>query len=204
MRYSLKTITPPAIEPVTVAELKLHTHIDYSEEDSVLEKWISSARILAEGYQRQVYISRILEMSLDTFPPSAFDIPYFPLIQLISIKYFDLDNTENTLYYEGYNPVTTTEEGGTEPSTNSDFIIDISGNPGRVSLAYAATWPVVTLRPIDAVRIRFAAGYGLEAADVPENVRDAIMLYCAYRNENRAGEISEYPKQFLNLLRFDR
>lgn len=204
MRHRLINITEPAIEPVTVAEAKLHAHIDHSVQDAIIESWIKSARIMAEGYQRQVYISRIMEMSFDSFPHSIFDIPYAPLIQVISIKYFDLNNTEYTLYYDGTNPVTTTEEGGDEPSTNSDFIIDINGNPGRISLAYNTIWPVVTLRPIDAVRVRFAAGYGLETSDIPENVRDAIMLYCTYRNENRAGEVGECPQQFFNLLRFDR
>lgn len=204
MQHRIINITEPSIEPVTVAEAKLHAHIDHSVQDTIIASWIKSARIMAEAYQRQIYISRIMEMSFDCFPRSPIIIPYAPLIQLISIKYFDSDNVEYTLYYDGTNPVTTTEEGGDEPSTNLDFIIDINGNPGRISLAYAATWPVVTLRPIDAVRVRLAAGYGLEAADVPENVKDAIMLYCTYRNENRAGEVGECPQQFFNLLRFDR
>lgn len=204
MQHRIINITEPAIEPVTVAEAKLHAHIDHSVQDAIIASWIKSGRVQAEAYQRQAYISRIIEMSFDDFPCSPIEIPYFPLVQLISIKCYDSANVETVLYYEGYNPVTTTEEGGVEPSTNSDFIIDINGNPGRISLAYNKSWPSVTLRPIDAVRVRFAVGYGLDSEDVPENVRDAIMLYCTYRNENRAGEVSQCPRQFFDLLRFDR
>jgi hypothetical protein len=204
MQHRIINITEPAIEPVTVAEAKLHAHIDHSVQDTMIASWIKSGRIQAEAFQRQVYISRIMEMSFDGFPTSPFEVPYHPLIQLISIKYYDSLNAETILYYDGYNPVTTTEEGGEEPTTNTDFLVDINGNPGRVSLAYSKLWPSVTLRPIDAVRVRFAAGYGLDAEDVPENVKDAIMLYCTYRNENRAGEVAACPRQFFDLLRFDR
>jgi hypothetical protein len=57
---------------------------------------------------------------------------------------------------------------------------------------------------MSSVKIRFAAGYGLDASDVPQNIRDAIMLYCGWRNENRAAEVGSEPEQFFNLLRHDR
>lgn len=204
MQQRIKIITQPAIEPVTAAEVKLHTHISGTTEDTLLEKWIKSARIQAEAFMNQAFIGRIIEMSFDCFPDCPIEIPYSPLMQLISIKYFDYLNAETTLYYDGTDPIGTTEEGGEEPTTNSDFIVDVSGLPGRIGLAYEKSWPVVTLRPIDAVRVRSAVGYGLTAADVPDNVKDAIMLYCTYRNENRAGEFERAPKQFFDLLRFDR
>jgi hypothetical protein len=198
---SIKLITAPQIEPVTVDEVKLHTHIDYDVEDSIISAWIESARVMAENFMRRSFIAQIWEMTLDSFPVTPLLLQRSPLMQLISIKYYDTDNTETTLYYDGYNPVTTTEEGGEEPTTNADFIIDPDSEPARIELAYGKTWPAVVLRPANAVKVRYAAGYGLDAEDVPANIRDAIMLYCAYRNENRAGEVVEVPKQFYDLLR---
>ena len=204
MQYRLKNITPPEIEPVTLAEVKLHAHIDHSVQDSIINSWIKGSRTIVEAYQRRALIGQIWEMSFDCFPALPIDLPMAPLMQLISIKYIDCNGTETTLYYDGYNPVSTTEEGGDEPSTNSEFIVDTSGSPGRLSHAYSCVWPSVVLRPIDAVKIRFACGYGIDREDVPENVRDAIMLYCTYMNENRAGEVIQPPRQFFDLIAFDR
>jgi hypothetical protein len=52
--------------------------------------------------------------------------------------------------------------------------------------------------------LRYVAGYGIDTGDVPAKAIDAIMLYCAYRNENRASENDAAPKQFFDILRADR
>jgi hypothetical protein len=95
----------------------------------------------------------------------------------------------------------------------NDLIIDTSSEPGRISLGYSVQWPTVTLRPINSVKIRFTAGYGdaggttttpdFVIESVPSSVKDAIYVYCAWRNENRAGEV-DLPKQFYDILRPDR
>jgi hypothetical protein len=204
MNFSLKVITPPAIEPVSVDEVKLHTRINYDVEDSILSKWISTAREMAEDYQRRAFISQMLELSFDNYPVMPIRLPRPPLIELKSIKIYDYEGTETVLYNEADNPVTTTTEGEAEPSTNADFIIDTASEPGRIGLAFGKVWPATTLRALDSVKIRYAAGYGLTAAAVPACVADAIMLYCAYRNENRAAEEKECPEQFYNLLAHNR
>lgn len=203
MPYSMKLITPPAIEPVSVAEVKLHARISHAVEDSILEKWVAAARIEAENYQRRAYLGQIWELGLDIFPAVPIYLPRPPLMQLISIKCYDYADEETVLYNEGYNPISTTEEGGEEPDTNGDFIIDTASEPGRICLAYGKSWPAITLRQINGLKIRYAAGYGLAADDVPEGVWDAIVLYCSWRNENRAAE-GQFPRQFYDLLSADR
>lgn len=182
---SLKVITPPAVEPVSVEEVKLHTHISHSVEDSLLSTWIKSARELAEGFQRRAFITQTLEISFDSYPEMPISIPRPPLVSVSSVKYYDCENNENTI-----------ELGS--------LIIDIDHEPGRLCWAYDKTWPSVTLRPMNCLKIRYIAGYGDLADKVPAAVKDAIMLYCAFRNENRAAEIDSAPKQFFDLLRPDR
>jgi uncharacterized phiE125 gp8 family phage protein len=200
--YQLKLITPPAVEPVTVAEVKLHTHIDHDVEDALLTTWIKSGRMLAESFQNRAFITQILEMSFDVFPDLPLLIPRAPLQSIDSLKYFDYLNAETA-------------------AVLTDFIIDVGGETkGRIGFAYNKQWPGVTLRSMSAVKIRYTAGYlpvtttemveGEEVttvdyvANVPETVKDAIMLYCAYRNENRAAEVEAAPKQFYDLLWPDR
>jgi len=202
----LYLVTAPTVEPVTAAEVKLHTRIDMSTEDTLIETWIKSARRLAEDYQRRAYIFQVWDMTMDVFPASIVDIPRAPLQQVLQISYYNYLNAETILYYTHLNDETTTSTTPEpDPSIGTDnFIIDTLMEPGRVALAYGVTWPVVTLRPIYAVRFRYLAGYGATAASVPETVKDAIMLYCAYRYENRAAESGAAPKQFYDLLAPDR
>jgi len=204
MSYSVRVIVPPAIEPVTVEDVKLHAHITHDVENSIIAGWIRSARQQAEDFQRRSYISQILEASWDQFPQSPFQIPRPPLIQVMDMSYWDCYNNYFNLYHLDWNPVSTTEEVGTEPATNSHFIIDTNSQPGRISLAYMILWPIVVLRNIDSFRVRYAAGYGHTADCIPQSVKDAIMLYCTWRNENRAAEDKEMPVQMRNLLASDR
>jgi uncharacterized phiE125 gp8 family phage protein len=177
-------ITGPTTEPVTVTEVKLHTRISHSVEDTLLASWIKSARLLAEGYQRRAYITQTLELIYDEFPDMPINVPRAPLISVTSIKYTDYLNVETTY-------------------AAANYIVDATGDPGRIDLAYGIVWPTTMLRSINAVRVRFTAGYGVDATTTPDNVKDAIMLYCAYRNENRAAE-EDAPEAFFNLLRHDR
>jgi len=195
MNYSMKLITPPSVEPVTVAEAKIYAHIDHDVDDSLIATWIKTARILAESHQRRAYYEQTWELSFDGFPGLPLLIPRPPLVRVVSIKYYDYQNTMTSMGL-------------------SDFIIDINHEPGRLTHSYDTTWPTVTLKPIDAVRIRFICGfahysttstttYAPDLGDIPDNVKDAIYLYCGFRNENRSGEIVEIPRQFYDLLNQD-
>jgi uncharacterized phiE125 gp8 family phage protein len=197
LSYSLKLIYAPTIEPVTVAEVKLHTHIgsDVSE-DSLITTWIKTARQLAENYQRRAYIRQTWELSYDYFPNCPINIPRPPLINIEWVKYYGTDNTEYT-------------------HALTNFIIDSSTEPARICLGYQLIWPSVILRPMDGFKIRYNCGYSssgeelttTEAPDsshVPEYVKDAIMLYCAYRYENRAAEVGQVPRQFYDILTPER
>lgn len=204
MNGHLGIITPPAIEPVTLDEAKLHARIAYDVEDALIEQWIASARKTAEDFQRRAYIAQTLELSFDQFPATPILLPRPPAIWVKSIKYYDYLNAVTTLYEKFDDPLTTTVEAGDEPSTNDDFLIDTDNEPGRICLAYGIMWPSVMLRDMNSVKIRYVAGYGDAATDVPEPVKDAIMLYCAHMSENRASEEDAIPKQFFDILRQDR
>lgn len=185
----LRVVTGPTVEPVETYDVKTYTHVSHSVEDSLIAAWIKTARQLAEDYQGRAYIEQTLELSFDAFPDMPIYLPRAPLQSVTSIKYTDYEGSETTLY-----------ESGTEDM----FIIDTAGEPGRIDLAWGESWPAVTLRSIDAVHVRYVAGYGDAATDVPGFVRDAIMLYCGWRYENRAAESGQVPEAFYGLLRADR
>jgi len=57
--------TPPAIEPVTLEELKDHLRIDSADEDAVLTGLLAAAREWCEGFQNRAYITQTLQLWLD-------------------------------------------------------------------------------------------------------------------------------------------
>jgi uncharacterized phiE125 gp8 family phage protein len=193
---NLRRIVAPTVEPVTVDDVKLHAHIDHSIEDDIIYGWIKAAREAAENYQWRAYYTQQWEVTLDEWPDCPFMLPRPPLLSIDSIKYYDTLNNEYDFDL-------------------NDLIIDTSSEPGRTCLAYGITWPSITLRKINSIKILCTCGYGdsngttttpgpdfiVEA--IPEAVKHAIYLYCTWRNENRAGE-TEVPRQFFDLLRPDR
>ncbi len=183
---ALKVITPPAIEPVTLTEAKLHSRVDGTTEDALITALIVSGRELAEKFQNRAYITQTLEVTYDGWPNGTIiTLPMPPLIDVVRIRYYDTDNNDDDM-------------------DAADYFVDTDSEPGRVSLAYDAAWPSIQLRPINGVQIRFEAGYGALATDVPQNVKDAILLYVNYRYHNRESEREDAPVQFYNLLWPDR
>jgi len=183
MNFRLKT--PAATEPVTVDEVKLYARVAHSVEDTIIAEWIKAARKMAEEYQFRSYIEQVYTLTYDDYPPRCFDIPMPPLISVDSIKYYDTDNTEYAF-------------------DSSNYFVDLTSEVGRVSLNYNTYWPTTILRPVNGVVIEFTAGYGDEAADVPESVKNAIYIYCTHMYENRESESGTIPKEFFDLLKPDR
>jgi uncharacterized phiE125 gp8 family phage protein len=190
---TLKRITSPAVEPVTAAEVRLHTRISHTTEDSLIDTWIQAGRELAENFQRRSFVTQVWELTFDEFPCMPLFLPRPPVVSIVSIKYYDSLSAATTLY-------NSTAPVGTE----SDFIVDTDSEPGRIDLAYGVTWPAVTLRPMNAVKIRYNTGYGADGTTTPAAVKDAIMLYCGYRYENRTAEVDAVPPHFYNLLTPER
>ena len=182
---ALRVVSPPAIEPITVSDAKLHSRVDTSLEDDILELWIESARAFAESYQNRAYITQTLQLTMDAFPPgSVIQLPRPPLQSVTSVTYYDEDDTPDTL------------DAG-------DYIVDEVTQPGMIVLRANKSWPDATLRAKNGIVIEYIAGYGDDAADVPSQVRDALLLYVTTRYEHRelAHDDMISMGHFLSLLR---
>lgn len=150
---ALRLITAPATEPVSSTEAKLHLKVDGSTDDTLIAALISAARILCEDFQGRGYITQTWELTLDAFPESPFELPRAPLASVVSIKYKDAAGVETTM-------------------AATDYVLDLSSEPGRVALADGKSWPSADLYPVGAVKIRYTVG----GATAPVNVKQAILL----------------------------
>jgi uncharacterized phiE125 gp8 family phage protein len=181
MNWHLSVVTPPSIEPVTLEEAIGQCHANSGVEDDWFRRAITTARLQAEMYQRRAYINQTLQLSFDTWPKLPIYFPRSPVSEILSVKAYDIENTETVI-------------------SISNFLIDYSTSPARLTLMYGYQWPDISLRDINSIQIQYTAGYGDSRSDIPPDVKQAILLYVDYLYENRAGETKVVPKQFYHKL----
>ncbi len=142
-----------------------------SSEDDLITALIVTAREFAEDYQKRAYITQTWDMFLDRFPRwNRIEIPLPQLQSITAITFFDVDDTEATF-------------------SSDKYFVDTQSEPGRVVLNDGETWPQEILRPANGVKIRFIAGYGDAATDVPTQTRTAIKLLIGHLYENREATV---------------
>ncbi len=167
----LKLYTAPAEEPVDLDEVKAQLRIDGTTEDAYLDRLRIAARKYMEGtVLNRALITQTWDYYLQGWPGKNYiEIPLPPLVSITSIKYTDYLNVESTF-------------------ANTEYIVDTVAEPGRVYLKWDKSWPSVSLQVVNAIVIRFVAGYGAAAA-VPENIKQAILLQIGALYENREDEV---------------
>jgi uncharacterized phiE125 gp8 family phage protein len=115
MRYrSLTTLTPPAVEPVTLAEAKQHLRVDTDTDDGYISSLITAAREWCEAYCDETFIHAQYRMTLDSFPIEI-ELPRPPMatsgtVTAVSITYTIEDNSTATLSGERRHERPTTDE----------------------------------------------------------------------------------------------
>ncbi|MFP4538722.1 MAG: head-tail connector protein [Dichotomicrobium sp.] len=166
----------PEEKPVSLDEAKQHLRILRDKEDDLIERLIATATADVEGragMTGRALITQSWEARFNCWPETgkALELPYPPLKEVTSVKYLDTDGVEQTL-------------------DASVYEVDTLAVPGEVRLAMDQSWPDIADRP-GAVRVAFDAGYGAGPEDVPEPIRQAILLIVGEFYQNR--DLAEDP-----------
>jgi uncharacterized phiE125 gp8 family phage protein len=160
---SLQLITPPAVEPVALADVKAHLKIDTADEDALLATLITAARARAEWHTGRAFLTQSWRLKLDAFPADGIaEIPLPPLQSISEIAVTDVDGIRTVL----------------DPS---HYFVDTASEPGRVVFDE----PQRNLRRHDCLEIAFTAGYGTAA---PASVNEAILEIVADLHAHRGDE----------------
>lgn len=182
----LKIETPPAVEPITLADAKLHLRVEdtVTEDDALIQAQIKAVRMAAENFTMRQFITATYQLFLDSFP-TVINVPRPPLQSVTSIKYIDTDGNEQTL-------------------NAGVYTVDTVSMVGRIVLAYEQSWPQ-TRAQIQAVTVEYTAGYGDAPADVLDDIIAAMKLHLGHLYENREDvvvgvSVSELPKASESLL----
>lgn len=177
---SVTLVSPPAVEPVSLADAKAFLKVDSAQDDSLINTLIASARRSAEEYTKRAFITQTWRLTMDGFsdltadardmaPPGfvrsadGIELPRQPIQSVESIKTTDSANIQTTV---------------------AAAVYQFDRDGGRLFLNDGYDWPT-DLRDMAAVEIVLKAGYGDTGTAVPEPIRQAILLHVLALYENR-------------------
>ncbi len=160
---TLRLITAPTAEPLTLAEAKVACGVDadITKWDTLITALIAVGRDDAEQEMGRTVAAATWERVLDEFPADggAIRLGWPRVSSIVSVTYIDTAGTQQTLANTAY-------------SLDADYL------PGWVAPSAAAgSWPS-TLDTANAVRVRFQTAWG-EGAAVPESVKQYVRLRVA-------------------------
>ena len=185
-RYrSLKRLTAPAAEPITLAEAKSHLRVDTTADDTLIAGYITSAREWCEDYIDRALVTQQLTMRLDAFP-AEIELPRPPMATAgtataVSVTY------------------TTGDSLATATLSTSSYRVDRDASPGVIRNIYNGSWPSHLLDQ-NSVSVTWWAGYGA-AADVPQRVKTALLMCVHEIYEKRGGgEMPDAAKRLLDTI----
>ncbi len=167
---SLTLLSPPAEEPVTLAELKAHVRLSGDDEDANLAGALVAAVRAIEARGGLAMMPQQWRMSLDAPPEETLFLPRSPVAAI--------------------DAVTVIDAGGAPQPVSPSLYDAVYGAGGRIRPA--GPWPAPG-PAVGGVRIDFTAGY--ENADaVPAPLKQAVKMLAAYFLETReaAGETRIY------------
>jgi len=163
---TIQLLSAATVEPVSLAEAKVHLRVTGDEEDDLIEALIVAAREKAEHETGRTLIAQTYRLSLDSFPPDARNgmngcrqhmptwgywygahtpktLPFIasPVRVVASVKYRDTDGVLQTV-------------------APADYVVDLFSDPARITPATGRAWPSHWSQP-GAVEIVFSAGYAV-------------------------------------------
>lgn len=171
--------TAPAMEPVSVGDLKTYARIDGTDEDDLLSSFITAVRQKAELWTGRAFMSQTITLTMDFFASDLVELPLPPLVSVAEVRVGQEDGT-----WEAIDP--------------SQYYLDLKASPGRLYFVQDLSIPATT-RQHAGYEIEYTVGYGNASADVPEAIRQAILFWAAYLYEERVP-IGKPPAEAQTLL----
>jgi len=174
-------VTPPVEEPLTIEEAKLHLRIeeDVTDEDGLILALIKAARVHVENETGRALLTQTWrQYTDDRFPYlrgfyGSRDAPFIlsptPVQSVTHIKYYNTAGVQTTF-------------------GAGNYVVDITGDSARITLAYGISWPATQYPMTRAVEVEFVAGYQNPSL-IPPTLKQAMKLLIGNWYEQRESTV---------------
>lgn len=172
---SLIVATAAASDPVSLTEAKAHCRVDFSTDDAYITALITAATEAVQTRTGRQLVNATFRASWDNVPDAptigytTFPLLREPVSSVTSVKYYDADETQQTL-------------------SSTEYWTDLESTPPRVILRDAFP-SLYGWRP-GLIQVTFVAGYGSSGSSVPATLKQAVMLLVGHWYENREANIT--------------
>lgn len=189
MRYrSLKVLTQPTVEPVSLAEAKAHCRVDTDADNAYLASLITAAREWCAAYCDETFVHTQYVMTLDSFPVEI-ELPRPPMATASGY-------TAVAVTYKNENQTTAT-------LATNQYRVDRDSIPGVLRTNYNGSWPSHLL-DYNAVTVTWWGGISADGGSVPQRIKNAILWLVGYWYERRMAadgiSMTEIPFGVKSLL----
>lgn len=161
---SFLLVSGPAVEPVTLADAKVHLRLAHNDDDATISALISAARLHVEAETRRALIDQDWRLTLDAWPRDGIvKLRPTPLRAVAAVTLYGADGTPTVL-------------------DAASYLVDLASAPARLKLRSGAG---ASLRALNGIEIDFTAGYGATPDTVPVPLIEAILMLIAHWYEHR-------------------
>jgi uncharacterized phiE125 gp8 family phage protein len=187
----IKVITPASAEPIAVEVAYRHLRVGEAPADAALiALYLKAAREAAEKYTGITIAQATLELALDEFPGSEIELPR-GVQSITSVIYIDADGNPQTIDPASY---------VLDDYSGSTWLLPADGYEWATPASF-----------VNAVKIRFVAGYSDPTYPMPADLTIGILLTLGDLYEHRentivgasAVEIPAGARRFLDPYRVE-
>jgi hypothetical protein len=188
MALNVVVTVPPAVEPLSLPEIREHLRLSWTDEDNWLQNALVTARQWLEGKTGRALITQTIRATFDMptrgaahgpisgyvggLPALAFKLPYAAPLGAVSLAETESDVTT-------WQPLTLT----------THYVVDTDATPAKLWLRYSALskwFPSYDLSATTPrIRVTYTAGYGTQPQNVPYEARQALLNAIGYLYANR-------------------
>ena len=172
--WGVTVTAAPSGKVVNTSDLQKQCEIAVSDgsHDDILDALCVAAVDLFEQTTNCHLLSRTSDYTVDQ-PPShdcdAMYLPHYPVTAIGDLQYID-------------------ENGSSQTYTGSNLVKSLTKKPAALSLTDGSSWPVVAEQRDTLTIKNVVTGYGT-AADIPQGIKQSIMMLVAHWFENRESSV---------------
>jgi uncharacterized phiE125 gp8 family phage protein len=171
---TMTLLTPPALEPVTLAELRQFLRLAGDSDDDLLTGLLKAARETLEAKTGLALINQTFRLHADGWPRSGIlRIPKYPVRSVSAVAALLDDGTSVAI-------------------AGHDLHLSTRARPARLYLAERHR----PAQSLCGLAVDFVAGFGETGNEVPDALRHALMTLVVHWYEMRGVDTQSYPRPF--------